>query len=269
VSAVKRYGKLIQERIARTPAIHRSIRRIWTPPRSVYEHLWMRGPFDIEVEPNRTFRMIGYGYSVENELFWKGYAGSWEHASLALWRELCKGAEWIVDVGANTGVYALAAQALRPSAKVLAIEPSTRVFDKLVKNIRLNGFPIAAEPVALSDRSGAATFYDSPDEHQYSASLETGMGGTLPVEVPVARLDDVLANHGFPRVDLIKIDVERHEAAVLRGMRECLERDRPTILIEVLDDYCRKGIESALAGIDYRWELLADDEGRNYVLTPR
>ena len=44
-----------------------------------------------------------FGAAVENELFWAGYGRSWEGAELRLWRSLVKHAEYLADVGANTG----------------------------------------------------------------------------------------------------------------------------------------------------------------------
>jgi FkbM family methyltransferase len=213
--------------------------------------------------------MMNYGSLIENELFWRGYAGSWERASLALWRDLVPDAGYILDVGANTGTFALAAQALNPTAKVLAIEASPRVFNKLISNIKLNGFPIIASGVAASDKSGSAIFYDFDGEHQYSASLEAGMGGTLLRRVPTACLDDLLEAHGFPAVDLMKLDVELHEPAVLRGMRRFIQRHPPMILLEVLSDDVERGVRHALDGVRYDWTRIADPEGRNFLLTPR
>jgi ribosomal protein L11 methylase PrmA len=53
---------------------------------------------------------------VENDLFWAGYAGNWERVSLALWRDLARDARCVLDVGANSGVFALAAAAVSPKS---------------------------------------------------------------------------------------------------------------------------------------------------------
>jgi tRNA1(Val) A37 N6-methylase TrmN6 len=42
---------------------------------------------------------------------------------LALWIKLCRQSETILDVGANTGVYALVAGAVNKKAKIFAFEP--------------------------------------------------------------------------------------------------------------------------------------------------
>jgi FkbM family methyltransferase len=202
--------------------------------------------------------MEAHGEQVENDLFWRGYGKGWEGKSLSLWRDLAKCNDVIVDVGANTGVYALAAKAVNPEAKVVAVEPAARVASKLRRNVELNGFDIEILECAASDSNGTATLYDFPGEHEYSASLEKTMTGTVPVSVETKRLDDILE-----RIDLIKIDVERHEPATLRGMKRLLKRCHPTILIEVLDDEAQAEIERELSGLDYKWQRV---EGERNVL---
>ena len=155
-----------QRALRRVPMIYKGLRRVWSPPEHIYRHLYFDGDFIVHVAPEIKFR-LHQGNQVENDLFWRGYGNGWEGNSLRVWGEMLRGADFIADIGANTGVFALAAQAIRPTAKVLAVEPSERVFAKLTRNIALNGFPIIAVASAASDQTGAATFYDFPGEHQY------------------------------------------------------------------------------------------------------
>ena len=92
---------------------------------------------------------------------------------------------------------------------------------------------------------------------------------SVEVTVSIDRLDDVLERAGFKRLDAIKLDVERHEPAALRGMRATLEKHRPTLLVEVLDETLLREIERSLAGLDYAFrQLMADGHGseRNYLV---
>ncbi len=247
---------MVRNALGKFPVVHHAIRSVWTPPESIFQHLHFEGAFTVEVAPGARFRLEAHGEQVENDLFWRGFGNGWEGKSLQLWRELVGSADFIADVGANTGVYALAAQALRPTAKVLAVEPSARVFDKLRRNIALNGFPIIALDCAVSDKSGQATFYDCAGPHQYSASLELGMGGNVEVVVAVERLDDLLPKHGFERLDLMKLDVELHEPAALRGLRATLERCRPTMLVEIIRPEIEAELRSMLEPLGYRFERI-------------
>jgi len=223
-------------------------------PKRVYRHLHFHGDFDVQVAPGARFRIRSYADQVENDLFWAGYAKNWERASLAVWRDLCRGAETVLDIGANTGVYALTASALNPGARVIAFEPVQRVCDRLRINAGLNGNRITVEHVAVSDQDGVATLHDTDSEHVYSASLHYRMLSSAysrSYEVPTIRLDSYCTAHGIGRVDLVKIDVELHEPAVFRGFRRMLEESRPTVLVEVLDAKIGKAVAEQISGLGY------------------
>lgn len=232
----------------------RALRSVVTPPESIYRHLHFEGDFDVEVAPGARFCIHSFANQVENDLFWSGYAGRWEPVSLDLWRKLCGGAETVFDIGANTGAYALAAAALNPGARVIAFEPVRRVCERLRRNAALNGGRVAVEEVAVSDRGGSATLYDTDAEHVYSASLDHSMLGasySRSYEVPTIALDDYCAERGIGRVDLVKIDVERHEAAVFRGFRRVLAESRPSLLVEILDRELGAAVAAEIAGHGY------------------
>ena len=263
--------RTLQRPFQHAPGLYRAIRAVWSPPPHIYRQLNFTGEFTLTIEPGATVRLFNHGDLIENDLFWGGYGNGWEGNCLKLWREMVRGADFIADVGANTGVFALAAQALRPQAKVLAVEPSSAVYTKLQRNIALNRFPIVAVACAASDKTGSAPFYE-PSGQSYTASLEKAMNeawATVAVTVPVARLDDVLARVGFSQLDAIKLDVEMHEPAALRGMRATLEKHRPTMLIEILNEALLREIDRAFAGLDYAFrQLRADGHGseRNYLV---
>lgn len=253
-----RVKTLLRAAYRHTPGKQRLFERVrasWSPPESVYRHLHFEGIIDVPVPGGAGFRMRHYGYQVENSVFWAGLTGEWERVSLGLWLELSREASMILDVGANTGVYGLAAKAQNPSARVVAVEPVRRVFDKLVTNVKLNGFDIQCLDVAASDADGLATIFDTDSEHTYSVTVNRNVNApgvvTIPTEVRTARIESLAREHSWPRIDLMKVDVETHEVEVLRGMGGLLAKDRPTMLIEVLDDEVGRGIESAVEGLGY------------------
>jgi FkbM family methyltransferase len=137
---------------------------------------------------------------------------------------------------------------------VIAFEPVKRVCDRLRTNAGLNGNRIIVEHVAVSDHDGVAMLHDTEDEHVYSASLDYQMLGSTysrSYEVPTISLDSYCAAHGVGRVDLVKIDVERHEPAVFRGFRRMLEESRPTVLVEILDAEIGKAVAEQISGLGY------------------
>ncbi|MFH2002929.1 MAG: FkbM family methyltransferase [Planctomycetota bacterium] len=230
------------------------LKSIWTPSPKIYQHLHFQGIFSVNVE-DKSFRVHHYGYEIENQIFWEGITGRWEKISMQLWIELCKHSALILDVGANTGIYALVAKTANPTAQVHAFEPLERIMEKLRRNCELNDFDIICDSTALSDSTGEAVVYDTPTEHTYGVTVNENHHdpGTKVIEVRIktTSLADYIESHRLQKIDLIKLDVERHEPEVLRGFGTYLRKMRPTLLIEILNDEKAEQIEEILTGLDY------------------
>jgi FkbM family methyltransferase len=251
--------------VRKVPAIFYGIRFLRPGP-DVWRHLYFTGNIDVKVSENASFRIHHFGAHVENSLFWAGYGHGWEGFSLRIWRELCERAHFIADVGANTGVYALAAGAINTSARIVALEPVPAVYGKLALNISLNDFKIEPFKLAASDRDGNAVMFGTSGEFSYSSSLEA-RHAISQIMVPTVRLDSFFDQIKFDRIDLVKIDVETHEPHVLTGMKGRLQRDRPTLLIEILDASVGAAVEKQLVGLDYNF--FAIDELKGLMATTR
>jgi len=239
------------------------VRRLVPPlPERLYRHLHFKGVITVDISPAERFRIRHHGYMIENELFWRGLSG-WEKISMELWIRLCRRSKVILDIGANTGVYALAAKAVNPGAEVIAVEPVARIYDKLVDNIGLNEGTVKAVHAAATSHTGTVVLYDQPQsEHVLSVSLnpEWNKESTAirPVEVPAYTVADLLAMHGNTSVDLLKIDVETHEAEVLRGFREILLRDKPAMLIELLNGQVAAEVGALINDLGYAYFNIDD-----------
>lgn len=233
------------------------VRAVLPLPEPVFKHLHFTGPFTVKVGDHPSFRIMHHGHMIENELFWRGLKG-WERVSFELWRRLCPTADTILDIGANTGVYALIAQATNPQATVIAVEPVQRIFDKLSLNARMNGDQVRAIRAAVTDHTGTAILYDQPaHEHVLSVSLDPEWNKESPwlrpVEVPCTTVVDLLRAHGLAKADLLKIDVETHEPAVLNGCGTLIREHRPTMLIELLNDDVARRVAAQVEGLGYEF----------------
>lgn len=236
--------------------------RVLPVPQRIYQHLHFQGIIEVPVPGSGSFRMRHYGYMIENELFWRGIKG-WEKISLELWVRLCRRSDTIIDVGANTGVYALLAKTVKPDATIIAVEPVLRVFKKLEENIALNGGGIHAVRAAMTDHEGEVILYDLPEsDHVLAVSLNkehlSMMKGLRPVPVPARTMSGIAQEYGLPRIDLMKIDVETHEPEVLAGFIDILRRDRPTLLIEILNDQVAARVEDQVRGLGYLFYNIDD-----------
>jgi FkbM family methyltransferase len=138
-----------------------------------------------------------------------------------LFASLVSRSDTVVDVGANLGLHSVLLDEL--ASRVLAFEPNPRLLPALRRTVAgLRNTELVE--CALADFDGTAHFDDQGD---HSAGAIAPEGDV----VNVRRLDDVLG--GAP-VHLMKIDVEGHEAAVLRGAESTLRACRPIIIYEQL-----------------------------------
>lgn len=176
---------------------------------------------------------------------------------LAALLDRCRDGDRVVDVGANTGVYALSVAAERPDATVVAIEPDPRTVERLRANVETSGFGDRIEvlPVGLGAEATTAPFYRSSYHelgsfNRYNAE-RWGARVVGVEEIPVRTLDGLVAGGELPPPDHLKIDVEGFGREVLEGARETLATHRPFVYVEPHatheDESDRAG--SAAAGI--------------------
>ena len=252
---VKQIIKSVYHHLPLKKQVFSALRTFWSPPESVYKHLHFKSVIKVEVEPGISFFIRHHGYQLENNIFWRGLTGGWEKVSMQLWIRLCRDAEVIFDIGANTGIYSLVAKALNPQSKVYAFEPVSRVYKKLEENIALNGFDIVPVEKAASNKNGKAIIYDTNTEHVYSVTVNKNL--SLPetpvkeTEIETVRLDTFINEHQVPPVQLLKIDVETHEPEVLEGLLPLLREHRPTLLIEILNNEVGNKVQELLKDLDY------------------
>jgi FkbM family methyltransferase len=136
--------------------------------------------------------------------------------------------ETVVDAGANVGVMSnLLAHAVGPSGRVVAYEPHPLIFQTLQSNVvrwrsseqldtidlrraavsaSAGMLPLAVDPDVFAGNKGTASL-ERPDP-RFSTDVET------------VRLADELAG----AIGVLKLDVERHELAALRGAEALLTR---------------------------------------------
>jgi FkbM family methyltransferase len=142
----------------------------------------------------------------------------------AIWR-LARPGDTVVDVGANVGYMTLAMAArLAVAGRVFAFEPQPGVLEELRANVeaacrRYPAVGVTVHGEALSDSSGTAGFALATEAENNRGLAHMDPAG--PISVVIRRMDDYAAEFGHD-IALMKIDVEGHEPAVLRGAASLL-----------------------------------------------
>lgn len=135
----------------------------------------------------------------------------------------------IFDLGANIGLYTLVFAA-GGRRRVISFEPSPLVLPYLRRNIDRNGLAnVSVEAVALSDQRGTLQFTLDETTTCTSHVSAPGEDGTV---VDCVDLDSLVLEGRIPPPHVIKIDVEGHDEAILRGSARTLERFRPIVCLE-------------------------------------
>jgi FkbM family methyltransferase len=194
------------------------------------------------VDHLRTVTGDVFDVDLTSFLEWQLWAfGGYERHFASLFSRLVRPGDQCIDVGANVGVHTVRLAKLAGlGGSVIGIEPEPSVADRARRNIELNGLANArVVNAAAGDKSGHTVLYrpGAFDTNRARASLlcHPYLTGAA-VTVPLVTVDEVSDGP----ITLIKIDVEGHEAAVVRGAAKIIERDEPAVLFEyapqLLDD---------------------------------
>ncbi|KAM7216734.1 Methyltransferase sdnD [Rhypophila decipiens] len=184
---------------------------------------------------------------------------------------------FIVDAGANIGLFSLYMKQKHPKAKILAFEPAPECFNVLTRNLALNSWSlpgVTALQLGLSSKAGTLplTYFPNlpgnstllPEEKKklYEEAVrkrgketaDARFGGAVKVDVKLERLSDVLREQypdGLDKIDLLKVDVEGAELDVLKGMDDEHWRLVQNVVVETWEP----------SGIRPMIEALLEEEG--------
>ena len=144
-----------------------------------------------------------------------------------LFRSLLRPGMTVVDVGANQGVFTLfCADLVGPTGSVITFEPDPEMFSTLSNNAKANARHwVELHNLALGSQEGQLTLQISRlnrGDNRLIPSTQPSTGRQTIVHV--ATLDQVLNGR---KVDLVKMDVQGWECAVLKGMNELLASPNP------------------------------------------
>ncbi|HXW14920.1 MAG TPA: FkbM family methyltransferase [Terriglobia bacterium] len=153
----------------------------------------------------------------------EGYVLFYEHEMLSAIQEILKPGDVFLDVGSNRGIFTIfAAKAVGPHGMVVACEPATSAFNLLQRNTEINHLNnVKLMKLALSDaRSVRNLVIDDPTGLGLTSHLSDADGHSE--KVRTADYDSLVAEAGLPVPRVVKMDIEGHEYAALKGMGKTL-----------------------------------------------
>ncbi|MBQ1076227.1 FkbM family methyltransferase [Micromonospora sp. C31] len=205
--------------------------------------------------PGRNLVTLPNGLTVsqQNEAETKHfYEDIFEHRGYARHGVTIADGATVVDVGGNIGLFTLFAHAEAKDVRIFTFEPAPPMFAHLSHNVAAHGVDATLFNIGLSDHEGTAefTFYPRssgmssfhPDEDEEKRNLRTVIANqfssdgpapelvgfaeelvdvrfeAVPFTARLRTLSSVIREEGIAQIDLIKIDVQKAELDVVRGI---------------------------------------------------
>jgi FkbM family methyltransferase len=185
-----------------------------------------------------------------------------ERLCLALFVALSRQASCVLDIGANSGLFSLAAARANPRARVLAFEIVPDLFHLLVRNVLRNN--VASSVDCRLRGVGAPGFSMTVPASFNESSLPTSVSSLDHyddgVRIAFESLDRLCADLEEGERVLIKIDVEGTEDAVLGHGARVLRELQPDVVCELLPAAnTAAAVTQALSVAPYRFYKICGD----------
>lgn len=203
--------------------------------------LWQRGAGG---DHHREASLIYSGYRVpcdisefiQRQLYFFG-TYFLERKFLKVWQDLARQSDVIFDVGANAGIYSLAASSANATVAVHAFEPTPDIAERLRQTKELNGLVnLIIVEAAVSDHTGQTRLVMCDGGGGNGGMNFLNNESRLESDIPVktVTLDQYCRDHSIEKIDLIKVDVQGFEPEVFRGSHDLLRDGKVgTVFVEL------------------------------------
>ncbi|HLQ62266.1 MAG TPA: FkbM family methyltransferase [Candidatus Acidoferrales bacterium] len=139
--------------------------------------------------------------------------------------------EYVIDAGAHVGSLSLMV-ASRSNCRVLALEPNRATYRLLERNVAMAGLEARVHCLNVALGSSAGERWLSSTKLSPASTIVPGVAGDGGHPVHCLTLSDAFAASGFPRVDLLKIDIEGSEYEVFGELDPGQLRDVAAVVLE-------------------------------------
>lgn len=175
----------------------------------------------------------------------------------------------LIDVGANNGGYTLEALEINSKTKIYAFEPHPTTFQSLVRNVARHENVVAINK-GMSSECGVLRLYDYPskDGSPHASLFEDviteihGADAAVAHDVSLTTIDEFIGSEEIGEIDLLKIDTEGNELAVLHGAKNAISSKK---IKAIHFEFNAMNVSSRVYFRDF-WRILRDY--RIYRLLP-
>jgi FkbM family methyltransferase len=217
---------------------------------------------DCIIDKESKFQMFlaGKDDGVALRFFWNGM---YEKKTLSIWSKLAgKAKGFILDIGAHTGVFSLAALSSNNKVNILSFEPHFMNFSRLLLNLRANQFSnFQAFMFCVGSSNCIVPFSISTDLFYLTTGGSVGnRENAMTSSIQQVALDNFLSDDIIENISLIKIDVEGYEPNCFLGMHKIL-KNCPIIFFECINTESGQKVQEILSKYNYKFYEVDDLNG--------
>lgn len=160
----------------------------------------------------------------------------------------------VIDAGCHVGLHSAAFAENRPGLTIHAFEPQPTLLQLTARNIETlaarNGARIVLHAAAVGEH--AEQVFMVPLDFSQATNAGASKVSLLPLAKGIAVEMTTLDQLDTPPVAFIKLDLEGHEGAALRGAQNLIRRDQPVLFCEINSVSGAAEILDAVRAFDYR-----------------
>ncbi len=198
-------------------------------------------------------------------------SGWYEPQTVKVIADLLQPGMTFFDVGANMGQYTLLAAG--KSCNVHSFEPAPAMFEFLNENVQPVKERVRINKIALSNTEEPVTlFMAKPHNVGATSFTDQNCASGETFEVPCTTVDNYVEKNEITSVDVMKMDVEGAESAVLKGAAKLLSGPNPPAIVLEYEESAQQRFGSSnaemtslLTANGYRLERITDQGVIPYV----
>lgn len=180
---------------------------------------------------------------IQQQIYFLGEYHSEQRIS-SFWKNIIRKSNYIIDAGANVGYYTLiASKKIGSDGRIYSFEPVSKTYNRLIENVKLNNFsniiPIK-KALSHTDNQEIELFIADDKNWGMSSIYSHDRFAGYKEIAETLTIDSFIIDNEIDKMDLIKIDVEGSEMDVINGMKDCISKYDPTILVEINQDIISK-----------------------------